>query len=1148
MVPTANRCKVCDCYNPTEYSDCQDCGAKLTRIQIPRKDELKICTILFADIKGFTAMSESMEPEQVMAVISKCFMLLTDEINRYHGYVDKYIGDAIMALFGAPIAREDDPLNAVRAARAMQKVLNQFTTHLEKSGWQPLKMRIGINTGQVITGIINPNRPDSYTVMGDSVNLAARLEQACPIGQILISRNTFRQTADLFDFTPLPAIKVKGKKYPIDIYQVNGETIGDRLVKSRLFEGIAKKIVGRDREIEKLEQILSLVEDQKRLKLAVISGPPGIGKTALRQEFGERQIRQGKRYNVLFGRCSQQEAGTPYSNFKDMFQYYFDLLSTTGSEQESREKITTQVKELFRPKETGELEQEEQGEKTTLDWQEEAEATAHFLGFLLGVKFPQSKHIPLEPVDPLYIKNRIFKAVTDFLLHISRRETVIIYLEDIQWSSNESLELLGHIRENLSESPLYIINLSRDELFGRKPEWEKEDEENGFFRICLDSMTSDSCRQLVNHLLQKMDQGVNDSLMDLILQRSDGNPLFVEEIIKMMLDKKVIIKKEQFWHLNVDKFKRVEIPETIQKLFQARLDHLDPREKEFLLKSSIVGKVFWQSLIHSLYEDGFTDELTEAIKNLQDRGYISQKKNSSIKGEIEFVFVNNNFMETCYQTLPKRKSRPLHLLVAHWLDEQVNSGAFQNIYSLAEHYSVGGNLDRAFIYFASAGMDFKNLYANHRAKECFHRALALEAVDDPLLQGTKVGEQIVATNTQRINVFINLADLQILTGNLEAALENILKAKEIHRQEYSQEKGQNSADEQMDPKQVEEYATILLHMHNWYSKNNDYLKAKEISQQAINLLQKISPGITLLRFYNLAIMNYSESGQVQEALDYAKQAQELIGRLGDKTDSLEYQCEFYHYISWVLTRMGRFEESQGQVNRCLKLAKRINNEYHQARAYSSKGASHYYLGQVDQALNSWGEAASLYRKMGYMNLLFQTEYSMGELYFACSQYDQSMDYLDGAEKYFLDKRYTTNISDIYRLKGENYLGLNQVDKAELYASKALDTVGETINHQGHANRAMGRVMTAKCSQTIDAGQEERAEQYLLKAIQLFKKANQVGEMGIAYRDYALFLREIKKDNSGYEKYFLRAKEIFTRLNMSLEIKKMAELIGEGKAR
>ncbi|MFZ0544070.1 MAG: adenylate/guanylate cyclase domain-containing protein [Candidatus Promineifilaceae bacterium] len=669
--------------------------------------ERRLVTVLFLDVVGSTQMGEHLDPEDVLEIMDGALQRFTVIIGQHHGRVDRYLGDGLMAIFGTPVAHEDDAEQAVRAGLAIVADARLYAQEVARR-WngQKFQVRVGLNTGQVALG--GATRAN-YTAMGTTVNLAARMESAASPGGVLISRETYQHVEGLFEVEGPTAIIVKGSTLPIETYAILGIRPRSFHVKSREIEGIETKLVGRQAELAHLGNSWERVQEEGRFLALTIAGDAGVGKTRLLYEFEKQLEVSSGNWRIFKGRATPESQNLPGGLIRDLFTLALNIQeSDSGSE--ARHKL-------------------EQGFCRWLG-ERDGDPAAHFIGQFIGFDYRSSPHLTRimqdgQP-DARQLRDRAGLALRDFFSKTAADRPTVILLEDIHWADNSSLEMLRELAKGLAKLPVMVVSLTRPNFFERMVDWGSDFPHHE--RLDLQPLSPNDSYHLVEEILQKV-QRVPDFLRDLVVNKAEGNPFYLEEIIKMLVEDGVIIKGSPFWWVEPTRLDLERIPTTLAGVLQASLDRLPPEERTILQQASVVGRTFWDAVVARINEqvnEAITEvEVQNALNALRGKEMIYRRETSAFARAQELIFKHAILREVTYESVLKRVRRTYHALVADWLIE--NSGERSGEYTglIAEHLERAGDRDRAAEYLALAGHQAAAQYANLEAASYFCRAIDL---------------------------------------------------------------------------------------------------------------------------------------------------------------------------------------------------------------------------------------------------------------------------------------------------------------------------------------------------------------------------------------------------------------------------------------
>jgi class 3 adenylate cyclase len=539
--------------------------------------ERKPVTALFVDVVGSTSLAETMDPEDWTVMINEAFDLMSKAVFRYEGTIAQLQGDAMLAFFGAPVAHEDDPERAIRAALDMISDTAEFSRELKAAREIDFRIRAGINSGPVMVGNVGSDLRYEYTALGDAMNVAARMEAAAEPGQVLITANTYRFVADAFDVEDLGGITVKGKAEPVHAYRV----IGLKAVRGRRrgleSVGLSSPLVGRSAELDTLRSAFSIVQ-AGRGRVAVIVGEPGIGKSRLLGEF--RASIADAKPTWVEGHCVSYGRTLPYHLALDLVRNMLDI-PFAASESEARAALTAGLAPLLG---------------------DEAADVEPYLAHLLALPL-EGDALERVQLDPDTLQGRYIASLHRIVRALAARGPLVLVLEDIHWADPASVDVMLGLLPLVTQQPVLVLAAGRGETDA--PGWRLVTQTRAVFGEALTEMrlqplTDADSRALVANLLEI--ESLPDSVRDAILKRSEGNPFFVEEVIRMLIERGAIVQRDDRWIAN-ETIMTVEIPETLHGLLLARIDQLPENAKRSLRVASVIGRQFPVRVLENVLGD-----------------------------------------------------------------------------------------------------------------------------------------------------------------------------------------------------------------------------------------------------------------------------------------------------------------------------------------------------------------------------------------------------------------------------------------------------------------------------------------------------------------------------------------------------------------
>jgi class 3 adenylate cyclase/tetratricopeptide (TPR) repeat protein len=674
-------CPSCGHENEPGARFCSACGIPLSESRPSARTERKVVTVLFADLVGFTARAEQLDPEDVQALLAPYHARLRSELERYGGTVEKFIGDAVMALFGAPVAHEDDPERAVRAALAIRDWI---------ADEGKLEVRIGINTGEALINLAA--RPDHGEGMaaGDIVNATARIETAAPANGILVGESTYRATAQTIDYGDPTTVDAKGKEDPIPVWEVVQ-------ARSRFGVDVAPKagtpLVGRERELEALKGALTRARLQRSPELVTLVGVPGIGKSRLVTELFA-SIERGEQDSQLIywrqGRSLPYGEGVSYWALAEMVKAQAGILETDDAA-EAEAKLSRTLEDLI---------------DEDVDW------VRNHLRPLIGQVW--TSDLGSDPREEAFAAwRRFFEALAD------RRPLVLIF-EDVHWADDGLLDFIEHLVDWVRDVPMLILCTARLELLERRPAWGGG--KVNAATIALAPLSDNETAALISALSERplLDAETQSALM----ARAGGNPLYAEQFVRMLEERETV--------------EELPLPESVQGIIAARLDSLQPEEKTLLQDAAVVGKVFW---LGALAKDGERSDVERLLHALERKEFVQRARRASVAGETEFAFKHLLVRDVAYGQIPRAERAEKHRSAAEWIESLGRPEDHAEM--VAHHYLSALELarassqdidtlgERAKAALRDAGDRAATLNALPQAERYYAEALALLPADDP---------------------------------------------------------------------------------------------------------------------------------------------------------------------------------------------------------------------------------------------------------------------------------------------------------------------------------------------------------------------------------------------------------------------------------
>ena len=660
-------CPQCGEKNPEYARFCLACGAALAAPE-PGREERKRVSVLFADLVGFTSRAERLDPEEVRALQAPYWTRVKAEIERYGGTVEKFIGDAVMALFGAPTAHEDDPERAVRAALSIREAIGAD---------EDLQVRIAITTGEALVSLGARLAEGEGMASGDVVNTASRLQSSAPANGILVDETTYRATAPAIEYRDAEPVQAKGKTEPIPVWEA---------VEPRWRFGVdveqrgPAELVGRGEELDVLTDALARARRERASQLVTLVGVPGIGKSRLVYELSLVVVADPDLIYWRQGRSLPYGEGVTFWALGEMVKGHAGILDTDAAE-DAEQKLRAAVGEVI-------------ADRVDVDW-----VVGHLQPLVgLGGEAEVGGDRRAE----------VFAAWRKFFEALAERRPLVLVFEDLQWADDGLLDFVDHLVEWASGVPLLCVCTARPELLERRPGWGGG--KRNATTISLSPLSETETARLLGALLEQA--VLPAEVQSTLLARAGGNPLYAEEYVRMLQDRGLEQVAEQ------------QLPESVQGIIAARLDALAAEEKDLLQDAAVIGKVIWVGALAQIVDlPRWTVE--ERLHALERKEFLRREQHSSVAGETEYAFRHILVRDVAYGQIPRSRRADKHEATAAWIESLGSERGEERAELLAYHYLA------ALEYAHAAGQDTAELASRGRLalREAGDRAYALTAMD-----------------------------------------------------------------------------------------------------------------------------------------------------------------------------------------------------------------------------------------------------------------------------------------------------------------------------------------------------------------------------------------------------------------------------------
>jgi class 3 adenylate cyclase/tetratricopeptide (TPR) repeat protein len=1090
-------CQECGNLNPPGSRFCNECGHKLSlpsepsprdlsldeklaKIQryLPKgltekilaqrdriEGERKQVTVMFCDMEGFTALSERHGPEEAYSIMDQVYEILIHKVHDYEGTVNEMTGDGIVALFGAPIALEDASQRAIRSSLAIHREMAKFSDRIkqERKGIPPLRMRVGIHTGPVVVGTLGNDLRVEFKAVGDTVNLASRMQELAEPGTTYVTEETFKLTEGLFRFEALGEKAVKGREEPVKVYRAIATSTSRTRFDVSAERGLTP-FVARERELELLFDSLERSKASRGQAVSIVS-EAGIGKSRLLYEF--RKAVTSADVMFLEGRCLSYSRGVAYHPVIDSLKANFDIREG-DRDSEIREKVKRGLKILGA---------------------DEA-STLPYLLELFSVKESGIDKIPLSPEAR---KDRIIEAINRIILKGSEVRPLILAYEDLHWVDKSSEEVLKYVLESIPGARVLLI-------FTYRPEFVHTWGAKSFHsQVTLNRLSNRESLTMVSHLLET--EELDKDLEEFILEKTEGVPFFIEELIKSLKDLKIIEREDNRYRITKD-IKEVSIPATVQDVIMARVDSLPEGSKSLLQTMSVIGREFSYDLIKRI--TGLTEqeqELLSQLSVLKDSELLYER---GIYPQSSYIFKHALTQEVAYDSLLLKRRKEIHEKIGEAIEALYPDRLQEYCELLAYHYSHSANTDKAVEYLDLANKKAANLNAMEQAKGYFYEALKLLDIL-PETEGNR--QRRISLLVNQGEVFLRLFKFQeyydLLTG----------------------------------------YGSLVASMGNPALLGAFYARLGFCEYSFGQFDQAIQ---TLTKAAELAEAsgNIEEAGHAYERLEWSHVFRGHYDRVLALKEEALRKMEQRFNLRWHLRALcgalraysilGRWEEAVEEGKKALKVAEEFSDNSQVSYAAWQISEAYSWRGDLDKAIE--------YGELGVEKAPTTADKawagrSLGWALCRAGEPKRGIEHLTRALRIFRAGRFMPAVIPTTCNLGEGYWLAGDDDKARQTLEEALEIADRCAAryYAGFAQRLLGE-MDLKTNPS-------QAASHFEKSIAVLREIKAENELALAYAGYGRLHRQQGQIGQARE-YLTKALEIFERLGTLIEPDKIREELSE----
>lgn len=981
--PLANLCSNCGFENPRGFKFCGNCGSNLLTAGLARpsdseqlrrlrgfipgqlvdkiitaskqiEGERRTVTVLFSDVVGFTTISEKLDPETVYNVIEESVAAFREAIYAHEGTLDKFMGDGVMALFGAPLMHEDDPARAVRCALDMQAALETISDQLVAQHGIPLQMRVGLNLGTVVVGDIGVDLKMNYTALGDTVNVASRLQSVAEPGTVLASRAVYEQTRALFEFSELGSIRVKGRAAPVEIYQVLGVKSAPGSVRG--IPGLSAPMVGREIELARFERALQNLISRQRGGVLLITGDAGLGKTRLVAE-AKQWLKSSPalgQLRVLEGTCfayGQSAYGIILRLLRELFQ-----INSEDTLEASHALVAARIRALFPDART--------------QYQ-----ILPYIENLLGLPTVERDLAErIRHLEPAQLRQQTFLAVRDLMIREAQTSPLVLILDDLHWLDKPSLDLLLFMFGATEEAPLQFVCLARPSENQASTQVQRVGAATlgeHFVHFALEPLSLSESDALVDLLLTISE--LPEALRKLITQRAEGNPFFLEEILRALIDRNLIRRRQDRWEMTPDAdLSAFQVPRTLEGLIMTRVDNLSESTRYTAQCASVIGREFTDAILLRIADTNPARQEND-LQELIDHELVMQ---TLALPEREFAFRHILTQQTIYNSVLLRRREQLHYKIAQAIEELYPARLEEQTERLAFHYSESKDAGKALPYVIRAAERATARFANEEASGYYRAALEMT---------TRVNVPVMT----RLRILVGLGNSQTHVGDFEGATLSLNRAWVL-----ATELPENITR----ARQAAEVARRLGRVHERHGKYDEAMRWLEIARREIDRDPSSAQAVERVRIYLETGWVHYRRGNLDAAQQWRLQALEI-------SDGLDYYAEMgsaYNGLAAVANLQGDWQRAIQYAQHGLSVRERIGDLEGMSRSHSNLGAIMLNIGEWDRALPHLQESLELKRRIGDVRYLVSAQINLGLYYLYKGALADARAYLNqarqGAEK------------------------------------------------------------------------------------------------------------------------------------------------------
>jgi predicted ATPase/class 3 adenylate cyclase len=1076
-------CPKCGRTNRAGSKFCNQCGHDLSKPFSPTEPEIlqqshtlsqtpeaaplpegerRQATILFSDLSGYTSMNERLDPEQVETFMRRIKKEAIRIVESHDGIVNQFVGDEVLALFGIPTAHEDDPIRAIKAALKLHKIVREVSPEVENRLGEPVRMHTGIHTGLIVTNL-RDDRDGIFGITGDTVNIGARLKSHAETDEILISQRTQQLIGPYFETEVFREIKLKGKSKPMIPYRV----IGESKIHSR-FEASEKKgftaYAGRIQELATLHSCLEKAVEGKG-QFVTVAGEAGAGKSRLHYEFRHSLDRQN--LTILQGRCQSYGSDTPYLPFLDALRRGLQL-KDEDSPSELLEKVVANSKAID-------------------------PALEQYIPLYLHLLSIRSDYALPEHLQGRELRKAVEEAFATVITLNTRHQPMVLILEDWHWSDEASQAVLKHLIGVITSYPLIVVVTYRPYY---SENW-------GYLSyhtpIVLKPLDAPHTERIIRSVIGA--DSLPDGLVQLIHDRTGGNPLFIEEVCYSLVEEGVVVIKNNQAALTKS-LKNLVLPETVQAIIRTRLDRLDSNTKEALRLASVIGRVFSQRILERIYSA--RSALSDSLEALKAVEVIQQVR---VLPEAEYTFRHVLAQTVAYETLLLKRRTELHGAIGEAIEELYSERLEEQASILAYHFARSDKHDKAVAFAFLAGDQAARLCANTDATKYYEQALETA-------RGLPSSPQV---QQWQIDATLKLSAVGITRQDIERDRANLEQAHTL-------------AEGLRDESRLSKVLYWLGRIH--YVLWNPEI-AMDFARQSLEIADRLRDDVLAAPPVNLVGRVYYQLSDFPEATQFLERSVQQMRHIGDKVEEATASA----VAGYVLGIMGEFDRAFSHANHSIQLAQEIQNSFAEANAYHLRGTIHDQRGEWIQAITDYEEALRIAETAEDLFRLYLVKSWKGRAHAISGNPARGRELLEESlalaerigTKFWLPWQKTA-LSACLSMLGE-------VDSASTLCQEGID-LGKKAGDKyviAFAHRTFGKILSH-----IDSSDPHEAERSILEAIRIQQEIEAKSELARSYVAYARLIVG-KKEKAKAKEFLAKAVDMFQHMGMAWDLAQTDEI-------